>query len=214
MTQDISLSDLRLIEARKIMDEFIVQLDNVAIPKSLPDIVESIKECRGTIVTSGMGKAGIVMRKFSSILCSLGMPSTYLHPGEASHGDLGIIQKQDILFIASTSGKTREIIEVIRLARKIPVKEVIGITSHPDSPIRKSADKILDMGEIKESGHLHMAPTSSILVMMALTDILALVAAKERGLTMEEYLKFHHSGYLGQKARKSIGKVRKIEEFR
>lgn len=201
ISDGISIGDLRIMEARRIMDEFVVVMDAVSIPKSISDIIESILYCRGAIITSGMGKAGIVMRKFSSTLCSLGIPSCYLHPGEASHGDLGIIQKKDVLFIASTSGKTREIMEVIKLARTIGVKEIIGITSHPDSPIRKEVDKILDMGIIIEAGHLRIAPTSSILVMMALTDIVALVAAKEKGLTIEEYSIRHHSGYLGEKAR-------------
>ena len=153
-----------------------------------------------------MGKAGIAMRKFSSTLCSLGFPSAYLHPGESSHGDLGLISKNDILVIASTSGKTREIIEIADHARNISVKKVIGITSHPDSIIREKADIVLDMGTIIEAGHLGLAPTSSILVMIALTDCIALVAAKEKGLTKKDYGKYHHSGYLGSQAR-SDGKI-------
>ena len=90
------------------------------------------------------------------------------------------------------------------MARNINVKKIIGITSHKDSPIRQKADLILDMGEITEAGHLQMAPTSSILVMIAMTDCIALVSAREKGLTKEEYGKYPHSGYLGKKARGEV----------
>jgi len=153
------------------------------------------------IVTTGMGKAGAAMRKFSSILCSLGFASCYLHPGEASHGDLGILEIDDVLFVASTSGKTREVLEVICSARELGVTKIVGITSHKDSPMRDKVDVCLDMGEIEEAGLLGLAPTTSILVMLAITDSIALVASELNGLTKEEYSKFHHSGYCGAAAR-------------
>jgi arabinose-5-phosphate isomerase len=165
------------------------------------DVVLAIRKCKGKIVTSGMGKAGYAMQKFSSILCSFGIPSCYLHPGTASHGDLGVLSKNDMLFVASTSGKTREVLETIDLARELGVKQIVGITSHPDSPIRKKADIIMDMGIIEEAGHLGLAPTTSILIMLALTDCVALIAAKDKNLTKQQYGKYHHSGYLGSQAR-------------
>lgn len=193
---------IRLSEGRQILNDFIETVRNIRIDSTFSEIVELILECRGKIITTGMGKAGIAMRKFTSTLCSLGFPSAFLHPGEASHGDLGLLSTNDILFVASTSGKTREVIEIIELARiNVGIKKVVGITSHPDSELRKQADVILDMGNIKEAGLLSLAPTSSILVMLALTDALALTAAKEKGLTKEEYGKYHHGGYLGAKAR-------------
>lgn len=189
-------------DAQSILCEFRGAFKNINVPSNFPDIVNSFLKCKGKIVTSGMGKARIAMTKFSSTLCSFGIPSCCLHPGEASHGDLGLITDKDILFIASTSGKTREILEIIDLARNIGVKQIIGITSHPDSPIREKVDMVLDMGVIREAGHLRLAPTTSILIMLALTDCLALVVAKNKGLTKEQYSKFHHSGYLGAIARK------------
>lgn len=148
-----------------------------------------------------MGKAGIAMKKFSSTLCSLGIPSCFLHPGEASHGDLGLISRNDILFVASTSGKTREILEIIALAKNIDVNKIIGITSHEDSPIKKQVDVVIDMGIIKEQGTMGLAPTSSILTMLAITDAMAILLSEENNFTKELYGKFHHSGYLGEKAR-------------
>jgi len=186
---------------KTLLNDINKSISNIKVDSSFDFAINEILRCKGKIVTTGMGKAGIAMRKFTSTLCSLGFPSVYLHPGEASHGDLGVLQKNDILFVASTSGKTREVLEIIELARAIGTECVIGITSHPDSPIRDKANYVLDMGEIEEAGELGLAPTTSILVMLAITDCLALVASEERYLTKEEYAKYHHSGYLGQKAR-------------
>jgi len=197
----MTINHNRIIAAATILTQFRNAIANLKIDPNFSDIVELMISCEGKIITTGMGKAGHAMRKFSSLLCSLGFPSAYLHPGESSHGDLGLLSEKDILFVASTSGKTREILEIIDLARNINVKKIIGLTSHPDSPVRKKADIILDMGIIKEAGDLGLAPTTSILVMMALTDTLALVASEEKGLTREVYGKYHHSGYLGQIAR-------------
>jgi len=179
-------------------------ISNVYIDVSFVKAIELILECNaneGKVVTTGMGKAGLAMQKFSAILRSFGIPSAYIHSGEASHGDLGLICSKDILFVASTSGKTREVLEIIELSKKINIWKVIGITSHPDSPVREVVDVVLDMGVIEEAGHLHLAPTSSIIVMMAITDALAVACAKKKNLTFDDYSKYHHSGYLGQIAR-------------
>lgn len=200
----IPLSDLRLIEARHILDEFTVVMDSINVGTTFSDAVGKILNCKGKIVVSGMGKAGLAMTKFASTLCSLGFPACFLHPGEAQHGDLGLIQKSDLLFICSVSGKTREVYELINLARNINVSYIIGLTSHPDSPIRKKVDLVLDMGIINEAGWLGLAPTTSIIVILAITDALALVAAKEKGVTKDDYAKLHHAGYLGKKSREEI----------
>jgi len=192
----------RAEKARKILNGFASAISNIQIDERFGQVINLLQECEGKIITTGMGKAGIAMMKFSSTLCSLGFPSCYLHPGEAMHGDLGLISKNDILIVTSTSGKTREIIEIIDLTRSIGVDKVIGITSHLDSPVRQKADVVLDMGIIKEQGHLGLAPTTSIIVMLAITDALALLASEEKGFTKEDFGKFHHSGYLGQIARK------------
>jgi len=201
---NLPLESLRLIEARTILDSFIVALDSITVNTSFSKAVELILNCKGKIVVSGVGKAGIAMQKFSSILCSFGFPSCFLDPLNAQHGDLGVLQPNDILFVCSTSGKTREAYELIDLARNINIKTIIGLTSHPDSPLRKKVDLVIDMGVINEAGHLGLAPTTSILVILAITDTLALVCAKEKGLTRDQYSRYHHSGYLGQKARGEI----------
>lgn len=176
-------------------------ISSIEVNEDFADVVDHMRSRDGKIITTGMGKAGIVMKKFASTLCSLGFSATYLHPGESSHGDLGVIQSNDILFVASTSGKTREVLETIDSAINLGVQCIVGITSHLDSPIREKADFILDMGEIEEAGELGLAPTTSILVMLAITDVLALVASEEDGFTEEDYGRYHHGGYLGAKAR-------------
>ena len=188
------------LEVKAIFKSFVQAIENIKIDKHFSMVVNKIieqKKTGGLIVTTAMGKAGIIMQKFSSTLRSLSFPSAYIHPGEASHGDLGLLTKKDILFVASTSGKTREILEIIDLARKIEIKSIIGLTSHPDSPVREKADYLSDMGIIKEAGKMGIAPTTSTLVMLAIVDALAITAADKVGITKKEYGKLHHSGYLG-----------------
>jgi len=194
-------------EANKIIQLFAKTISDIEVTDSFPKAVDKVISCKGKIITSGMGKAGIAMRKFSAILCSLGFPSVYLHPGEASHGDLGLVGPTDILFLASTSGKTREILEVLELARNLEISYIIGITSHVDSPLRNDCDLILDMGPIEEasvSEDFNLPPTSSILSMLAITDTIALLSARKKGVTKQDYSKYHHWGYLGKKARNEV----------
>jgi len=194
----------RIEDAHHVIESMCQSLSNIKLGDSFSEAIDIMVQCvenDGKVITTGMGKAGIAMQKFTAILRSVSCPSVYIHPGEASHGDLGVISKSDVLFVASTSGQTREVLETTNLAKHIGVSKVIGLTSHPDSPIRNVADVVLDMGETKEAGYLHIAPTSSILVMLAITDCLALICAKEREITFDDYAKCHHSGYLGQVAR-------------
>jgi len=180
------------------------QVSKLYVDESIDIVIDTILDCYkkdSKIITTGMGKAGIAMQKFSATLSSLGIPSVFLHAGEAMHGDLGLISKNDVLFVASTSGKTREILEISDLSKKIfPKIQIIGITSHKDSKLRDKANVIIDMGHFQEIGDLGLAPTSSILMMLAITDTIAILLSELIGLTPEDYYLRHHSGYLGQKA--------------
>jgi arabinose-5-phosphate isomerase len=191
----------RLKKVKAILNDFTLAIQKISVSTEYSQAIDLINKCQGKIVTTGMGKAGIAMQKFSCTLCSFGIPSCYLHPGEAAHGNLGIISQQDIMFVASTSGKTREVLETISQSRLINSQPIIGITSHPDSPLRNMVNVVLDMGIIEEAGELKIAPTTSILVMLAITDSIAITLAEERGLTKEQFGRLHHGGYLGQKAR-------------
>ena len=186
--QDVLTSEAKAILAVKVAGEF-------------EKAVETLKHCKGKVLTTGMGKAGLVARKMASTLCSTGTPCVFLHPGEAAHGDLGVAAAGDCLVAFSTSGKTREVIEVIRLARGLHVDKVIGITSHPDSEIRGLANTLVDMGVIEEPCPLGLTPSASTAVMLAIADALALALLEAKGITREMYGLRHHGGYLGHKAR-------------
>lgn len=186
------------IETTKISIE---NLLTMGIVPSIVMAVDSICLCQSKVVTTGLGKAGHAAEKSASSFSSFGIPACYLHPASASHGDVGIIQKGDVLLAFSTSGKTREVIETVQLSRKIGVGKVISITSHSDSPIRNISDIVIDMGIIKEAGYLSLAPTTSIIVMLIVSDIIATICAKKKNVTNEFFGLRHHSGYLGAVAR-------------
>lgn len=160
-----------------------------------------LEDCPGKIVSTGMGKAGYIAHKFSATLCSTGTPAVFVHPGEAAHGDLGLISGGDCIVAFSTSGKTREVLELIELSRHLGSEKVIGITSHPESELRPLCDVVLDMGEIVEPCPLGLTPTASMAVMSAIGDALALVLMERKGVSKRDYGLRHHGGYLGAKAR-------------
>jgi len=174
---------------------------SVRVTQEFEKAVLAMRACQGKVLTTGMGKAGHVARKFAATLCSTGTPAAYVHPGEAAHGDLGLIAPRDCIVAFSTSGKTNEIIEMLELGRHLGLATIIGITSHPDSHLRDLADVILDMGVIEEPCPLGLTPSASIAVMLAISDALALTLMELRGITKHDYGLRHHGGYLGRKAR-------------
>lgn len=163
--------------------------------------VAALKQSSGKILTTGMGKAGHVARKFASTLCSTGTPAAYVHPGEAAHGDLGLVSPDDSIVAFSTSGKTREVLETLELGRHIGLKTVIAITSHPDSELRALSDIVIDMGVVEEPCIHGLTPSASVAVMLAISDALALVLMEEKGFTRHDFGLRHHGGYLGRRAR-------------
>jgi arabinose-5-phosphate isomerase len=174
---------------------------NVPLNASFERAIEALAACGGKVITTGMGKAGNIARKMAGTLCSTGTPAVFLHPGEAAHGDLGLIAPPDVVIAFSTSGKTREVLEMLERARRLGVHSVIAITSHPDAAIRTIADIEIDMGVIEEPCALSLTPSASTAVMLALSDALALVLMEHKGFTRQEYGMRHHGGYLGEKAR-------------
>jgi arabinose-5-phosphate isomerase len=173
----------------------------VAVDQTFARAIELLASCTGKIVATGMGKAGYIAHKFSATLSSTGTPAVFVHPGEAAHGDLGLIANGDCIVAFSTSGKTREVLELIEFSRHLGSEKVIGVTSHPESELRPLCDVVLDMGEIVEPCPLGLTPTASIAVMSAIGDALALVLMEHKGITKRDYGLRHHGGYLGAKAR-------------
>ena len=168
------------------------------------EVIANASKNKSIVITTGMGKAGHIAQKASSSFSSLGIPSFYIHPGESAHGDIGVVREGDILLVFSTSGKTREVIETVDFTRKLNIGKVIAITSHSDSIIRQKSDIIINMGEIQESGYLNIAPTTSIIVMLIIADMLALNVAEINNFTMEDFYIRHHGGYLGEKSKKEL----------
>lgn len=165
-------------------------------------IMEQVHRKGGKLVTTGMGKAGQIAMNIATTFCSTGTPSVFLHPSEAQHGDLGILQKNDLLLLISNSGKTREIVELTALSRILnPELKFIVITGNPDSPLAQESDVCLCTGNPREVCLLGMTPTTSTTVMTVIGDILVVETMRRTGFTVEEYSKRHHGGYLGEKSR-------------
>jgi arabinose-5-phosphate isomerase len=138
----------------------------------------------------------------ATTFCSTGVPSVFLHPSEAQHGDLGILQENDLLLLISNSGKTREIVELTQLAHNLNRNlKFIVITGNADSPLAKESDVCLCTGKPDEVCTLGMTPTTSTTVMTVIGDILVVQTMKQTKFTIEEYSKRHHGGYLGEKSR-------------
>ena len=173
----------------------------IGVDASFEQAIALFEECRGKVVATGMGKAGYVAHKFAAVLCSTGTPAVFVHPGEAAHGDMGLIAPGDCIVAFSTSGKTREVLELIEFSRHLGSGKVIGITSHPETELRALSDVVLDMGEIVEPCPLGLTPTASMAAMAAIGDALALVLMERKGITKRDYGLRHHGGYLGARAR-------------
>ncbi|MDR0973298.1 MAG: SIS domain-containing protein [Prevotellaceae bacterium] len=166
-------------------------------------IIEQIHRKGGKLVTSGMGKAGQIAMNIATTFCSTGTPTVFLHPSEAQHGDLGILQKNDLLLLISNSGKTREIVELTKLAHHLnPNLPFIVITGNPDSPLAKQSDVCIATGKPAEVCALGLTPTTSTTAMTVIGDILVVETMKRTGFTVEDYSKRHHGGYLGEMSRR------------
>lgn len=163
--------------------------------------VNVLQDCQGKIITTGIGKAGYIAKKFAATLCSTASPADFIHPAEAAHGDLGLVGQRDVMMAFSTSGKSREVIEILELSRHLGVETIIGVTSHPESDLRNLSDFVLDMGIIEEPCPLGLTPSASMAVMLAITDAIALSLMEQKGVTKEDYGLRHHGGYLGRAAR-------------
>ncbi|MCA3014662.1 MAG: KpsF/GutQ family sugar-phosphate isomerase [Myxococcaceae bacterium] len=167
--------------------------------------VEALHACTGRIITTGIGKPGFIAQKLSATLASTGVPSLYLHPAEAAHGDLGRVVSGDVVVALSNSGTTEEILRLL-----VPLKRqrvtIVALTSDPRSPLAKGSDVVLDIGAIDEACPIGLVPTASSAALHALCDALAMTLAWRRELTPDRYALFHPGGKLGR----SVLKVREV----
>ena len=163
---------------------------------SFAKAVEMIYNCGGSVIVSGIGKAGIIGRKISATLASTGTPSHFLHPAEAVHGDLGRLRKDDIVIVLSYGGETDEIVRLINLVKQLEIK-LIAITGQQDSTLCRHSNVVLCMGRMSEACPLGIAPSVSTACMLAVGDALAFTVMKARNFGVEDYVRFHPAGSLG-----------------
>ena len=168
-----------------------------AYEKAIILLFDSIHRKHGKLIASGMGKAGQIAQNIATTFSSTGTPAIFLHPSDAQHGDLGIIQNNDIILLVSNSGKTREILELFKLSRNLyPEIPIIVLTGNRDSPLGELADAVLFTGNPAEVCPLGLTPTTST------TTMTLVVLMMERiKFSNQDYAKRHHGGYLGRKSR-------------
>lgn len=200
MTTDIEkrMREILEAEARAVLEIPVSE----GYARAVELITEHVNRRGGKLVTSGMGKAGQIAMNIATTFCSTGTPAVFLHPSEAQHGDLGVLQKNDLLLLLSNSGKTRDVLELVELARNLnPGIPIIVITGDPSAPLAELADVALSTGGAPEVCPLGLTPTTSTTVMTVMGDVLVVSVMEAIGFKTEDYAKRHHGGYLGHKSK-------------
>ena len=179
---------IQIAELRKI---------NKIFDKSFVKAVELIENCKGKVIAAGIGKSGLIARKVSATLSSVGISSFFLNPSEANHGDLGQIDKRDLLLVFSYSGNTSEIANMLRYANRFNIK-IIGVASKKDSLLLKASDVKILLPQVKESDPTGMVPTTSTSITLLLGDCLAVALMNKMRFSKERFKVFHPGGNIGQ----------------
>lgn len=187
-------------QGRLILETEAAALQVVArrLDRNFSDACELLLQCQGRIVVMGMGKSGHIGGKIASTLASTGTPAFFIHPGEASHGDIGMITPKDLILALSNSGETPEILTILPVVKRMGVK-LIALTGHLDSTLSRLADIHLDVAVDKEACPLNLAPTSSTTVALAVGDALAVTLLGMRGFTRQDFARSHPGGVLGRR---------------
>ncbi len=215
-TQAANTAVSRVVQrAREVIADEISVLRRVSdgLGETLAEAVDILLRCRGKVVTCGIGKAGIIAQKLSASLSSTGTPSTFLHPSEAVHGDLGVLQACDVVIVLSYSGETEEITRLLPSINRSCWRS-IAITARSESTLAVEADCAILLGKHAEACRLNLAPTSSTTAMMAVGDALALIASEQRKFTEDDFARFHPGGSLGKRLAKVSDVMRPLHECR
>lgn len=160
--------------------------------------VQLLRQCKGRVILTGMGKSGIICRKIAATLTSTGTPAFFLHPAEATHGDLGVIQSDDVVVALSYSGETDELVRVLETIRRLGAK-LIAITGGPRSTLAQAADVAIDCSVTEEACPLNLVPTASTTAALAIGDALAMTLLVEKGFNVEDFASLHPGGRLGKR---------------
>ena len=189
-----------LDEAKRVFDIEIAALEKTknSLDDTFIEILNSIQRCKGKVILTGMGKPGHIATKLAATFASLGTPAFYLHPGEAMHGDLGMIREEDIIIAISYSGESDEIIRILPNIKMIGAL-LIGITGNRESTLAKYSDIVQVLPEFSEACYLGLAPTSSTTAVLCYGDALAVVASGIGGFAESDFGRFHPAGSLGKK---------------
>ncbi len=174
----------------------LVEAIDGALGEAIADAVELIRSAKGRVILTGMGKSGHVGRKAAATFASTGTPAIFVHPAEASHGDLGMITADDVVIMMSNSGESPELRAILTYARRFSVP-LIAMTARIDSTIAHEADVVLPLPQAKEACPIGLAPTTSTLLQMALCDALAIALLEDKGFTARDFHNFHPGGKLG-----------------
>ncbi len=198
MTVQEKMREILLAESRAIANIPVTDAYDQAV-----ELIAALPGKGGKLVTSGMGKCGQIADNIATTFCSTGVSAVFLHPSEAQHGDLGILQPNDVMLLLSNSGKTSEIVALVQLAHELyPQLKFIVITGNGDSPLAREADVCLVTAPAAEVCPLGLTPTTSTTMMTVMGDVLVVNTMLATGFTRQEYAKRHHGGYLGVKSRK------------
>ncbi len=176
------------------------------IGSSVKGAVETIFNCRGKVILTGMGKSGLVAKKIASTMSSVGTPAIFMHPAEGMHGDLGIIAAEDVVIAIGKSGESSELNGVLPSIKNVGAK-IIGIMGDGNSTLARYSDVVVDIGAREEACPFNMAPTTSSTVTMVLGDAMAVALMKMRELDLVDYALLHPGGQIGKSLTMSVSDV-------
>ena len=159
--------------------------------------IDILYNCKGRVIVTGMGKSGLIGKKIAATMSSTGTPAYFLHPAESTHGDSGVITRNDVIIAISNSGETQELMNLLPLIKRFGCP-MIGMTGNVNSTLGKTSEVVLDVSVEREADTLGKAPTSSTTVTLAMGDALAVCLMEKKGFTKEDFLMFHPSGKLGK----------------
>jgi arabinose-5-phosphate isomerase len=176
------------------------------LDEEFEEVIELLQQCKGKVIISGLGKSGHIGQKIAATMASTGTTAVFLHPVEALHGDLGVIDKKDILIMVSNSGESIEVLNLIFFAKRLGVK-ILSLVGNPDSSLAKESDVFINVGVPREACPLGLAPTASTTATLAVGDAIAMVLQQKKGFKEEDYALLHPSGNLGRRLQLKVSDI-------
>lgn len=199
-----------------IKEVFSIEIDALAglrdrLDNSIYDAYERLRDCRGKIIVTGVGKSGLIAQKIAATFSSTGTPAIYMHSGEAMHGDLGVVHKEDVVLILSRSGEVSELTYILPALEQIGA-DIIAMTGNSNSTLARYASCIIDLGDLEEACPHNLAPTTSTTLCLVIGDALAVALMRQQKFTREDYALFHPGGTLGRRLLCKVEDVMKRDE--